>query len=74
MISKLERLMLISGNPEAQTSPNPGFVMCPFLSLPQASFVAWQEQVYRWAYAQVQAQVAASRGADLRAIFDPSLN
>jgi hypothetical protein len=74
MITTLERLMLTSGEPETQTSPNPGFVMCPAFLLPPAGVGASQEQIYLWAYARAKAQVAEARAAALGVFLDPSWN
>jgi len=65
--------MLNSGHPESQTSPNPGFVACPVLHMPPSRMETWQE-MYRWAFALAQAQVAAHRTEAMQVSFDPSWN
>jgi hypothetical protein len=74
MISKLDRPVLTSAKAETQTSHHPGFVMCPVAFLSPFGPAMGQKQMYRLAYLQALAQLAAQNAAALRAGFDPSWN
>ena len=75
MNTRLERVVLTSGNPENATAPHPGFVFCPLHSITSAFSQSDQEAIYRWAFASAKAQVAAARQIRRwHSPIDPSLN
>jgi hypothetical protein len=74
MISNLDRPVLTSAHAETQTSHQPGFVLCPPAFMSPFGLAMEQIQMYRLAYLQALAQLAAQRAAALRAGFDPSWN